>query len=250
VTFLPDKEWYIRPARTIAGWARMVSASMAGGRRRSRLIGEVRFGSADGHRSWVRAESAINRVLAGLPARLVCPYDVGRLPRQLIDDGRRTHPLILNGGCRDNPGYLPPERVLADIAEPPFPVAGTPAIEVPIGDTVSPLRDLVRERGTAGGWLSADGLDDLVLALSEVVTNGLRHGDGRRLLRVWASTDAVVCEVTDDGADPPGVLAGYLPPTPGAAGGMGLWLVHQICDSLSIDTSDGHTRVRFAIRAR
>jgi anti-sigma regulatory factor (Ser/Thr protein kinase) len=54
--------------------------------------------------------------------------------------------------------------------------------------------------------------------------------------------------VTDDGSRPPGPLAGYLPPTPGEVGGMGLWLVGQICDALSVQTSDGVTHARFALR--
>jgi hypothetical protein len=43
-------------------------------------------------------------------------------------------------------------------------------------------------------------------------------------------------------------LAGYLPPPPGAVGGMGLWLVHQVCDALAIQASGGLTRARFALR--
>jgi hypothetical protein len=35
---------------------------------------------------------------------------------------------------------------------------------------------------------------------------------------------------------------------PGIAGGMGLWLVGQICDALSVTTSGGVTRARFALR--
>lgn len=249
VVFLPDHDWYVRPVATIAGWARMVSGAVARGRSRARLVGEVRFGPAEKHPGWVRCEAAVNRALAGLPARLVCPYDERTLPADLIAEGRRTHPGILNGQSRDNDGYLPPEKLLALVPEPPFPVSGDPVIELAIGATVAGLRDLVRDRGTAAAWLPPNRLDDLILALSEVATNGVRHGHGRCLLRVWALDGAVVCEVTDEGSGPPDPLVGYLPPRPGATGGMGLWLVQQICDALSIDTSHGHTRVRFAIRA-
>ncbi len=87
-----------------------------------------------------------------------------------------------------------------------------------------------------------------MLALSEVATNGIRHGGEQRELRIWLTGDAVVCEVTDDGVVPPGPLAGYLPPRSGVTGGMGLWLVQQLCDAMAIRTVDGLTRARFAVR--
>jgi anti-sigma regulatory factor (Ser/Thr protein kinase) len=87
----------------------------------------------------------------------------------------------------------------------------------------------------------------LLLALSELATNGIRHGGRQRALRVWVRPEAVVCEVTDDGAEPPDPLAGYLPPAPGVIGGMGLWLVHQVCDAFSVHSRDGVTRARFAL---
>ena len=42
-------------------------------------------------------------------------------------------------------------------------------------------------------------------------------------------------------------VTSYLPPTPGRAGGMGLWLVSQVCDAMSVRTADGITRARFAL---
>ncbi len=249
VLFLPDDQWYVRPAATIAGWARVAAASAARGRPRARLVGEVRFGSPDRYPSWVRFESALNRALAGCAVTLVCPYNMRTLPPRLLHEGRRTHPTVFDGRRHANGFYLAPELLLAEVSEPRFPVAGRPALDVPVGDTVANLRDTVRDHGTAQGWLPPDRLDDLVLALSEIATNGVRYGGNRRRLAVWVLDGAVVCEVSDDGAGPVDPLAGYLPPVPGTIGGMGLWLVHQICDSLSIDTSGGRTRVRFAVSA-
>ena len=120
-------------------------------------------------------------------------------------------------------------------------------LTVPVAGTVVDLRADLRRRATAQGWLPPDRVEILVLALSEVATNGIRHGGRHRELRVWVTPGAVVCEVTDDGPRPPGPLAGYLPPTPGTPGGMGLWLVAQVCDGLSLHTADGVTHVRFAL---
>jgi anti-sigma regulatory factor (Ser/Thr protein kinase) len=247
VTFLPDSDWYVRPVRTIAGWARMLTGSA----RRpayTRLVGQVRFGAADEHPAWVRFESALNRSLAGATGHLLCPYDERELPASLVQAARRTHPVLHDGQWLDSDSFLPPERLLAQVPEPAYPVSGDPVVVLPVTDTVSGLRDHVRGRARAEGWLAADRLEDLVLALSEVATNGVRHGAGHRELKVWLTVGAVVCEVTDEGAHPPDPLAGYLPPEPGATGGMGLWLSYQVCDSLAIDSSNGVTRVRFAVR--
>jgi anti-sigma regulatory factor (Ser/Thr protein kinase) len=253
VRFLPADEWYVRPVRTIAGWARMLATSAAKGQPFTRLVGQVQFGPDDQHRGWVRFESALNRSLAGANGHLLCPYDLRELPADLIEAAGRTHPLLCggtetDGRLRDSDRYLPPERLLAELAEPPYPVSGEPLVRLPVADTVAGLRDHVRSRARAEGWLTDDRLEDLVLALSEVATNCVRHGGGRRELKLWLTVDAVVCEVTDEGVTPPGPLAGYVPPPPDAVGGMGLWLVHQVCDALAITVSSGLTRARFAVR--
>jgi anti-sigma regulatory factor (Ser/Thr protein kinase) len=241
VHFLPAEEWYVRPVRTIAGWSHLLRAATAGGRPAMRLIGHTPV--VDGVPTWVRCESAVNTALAGLPGHLLCPYD-----RTALAAAELTHPRLYDDGWRESPGYDTPERVLAALPEVPFPVSGEPVISVPVKETVADLRTQVRNRATAEGWLPPEQIDNLVLALSEVATNGIRHGGPERELRIWLTSDAVVCEVTDDGAVPPGPLAGYLPPRAGMIGGMGLWLVGQLCDAIAIRAVDGLTHARFALR--
>lgn len=248
VRFLPAEEWYVRPVRTIAGWSQLLRAAAASGRLGLRLIGHTPL--AYGAQTWIRFESALNSSLAGLGGHLLCPYDRAALPAEAIRMVSRTHPRLHDGGWRESPHYEPPERLLVEVPEPPYPVSGEPVLAVPVHDTVVDLRAQVRARATAEGWLSPDRLENFVLALSEVATNGIRHGGKRRDLRVWLTDEAVVCEVTDDGTAPPGPLAGYLPPRPGVVGGMGLWLVQQLCDALAIRTGNGRTHARFALRRR
>jgi anti-sigma regulatory factor (Ser/Thr protein kinase) len=138
--------------------------------------------------------------------------------------------------------------LLAELPEQPYPVDGEPVFAVPVKDTVADLRAEVRARARAEGWLPPDRVENLLLALSEVATNGIRHGGEQRELRIWLTDDAVVCEVTDNGPVPPGPLAGYLPPRSGVIGGMGLWLVQQLADAMAIRSVDGLTRARFALR--
>lgn len=246
VRFLPAHEWYVRPVRTIAGWAQILRAAAAGGRPHTRLVGEIPY--ADMPETWVRFEAALNRSLAALNGHLLCPYDRRALPAAVLSAAKRTHPRLHDGGWLDNTGYEQPEHVLEATPEPLWPVTGEPLVAVPITDSVARLRSAVRERATADGWLPPDRAELLSLAITELATNGVRHGGANRELRLWVLPGAVVGEITDDGAAPLRPLAGYLLPDPGTAGGMGLWLVQQLCDSLAVYRGDGFTCARFAVR--
>ena len=247
VRFLTADEWYVRPVRTIAGWAQLLRGASATGRPSMRLVGHT--SATHGTRSWVRFESALNTSLAGLRGHLLCPYDRGALPIETVRTAALTHPRLHDDGAwLESPGYEPPERLLTELPEPPYPVTGEPVIVAAVKDTVADLRSQVRARATAEGWLAPEQVENLLLALSEVATNGIRHGGEERDLRIWLTGDAVVCEVTDNGPVPPGPLAGYLPPRAGVIGGMGLWLVQQLCDAMAIRAVDGRTHARFAMR--
>jgi anti-sigma regulatory factor (Ser/Thr protein kinase) len=78
---------------------------------------------------------------------------------------------------------------------------------------------------------------DLVLAVSEVAANTVRHAQSPGSLKIWYDSDEIVCQVHDEGViqDP---LAGQRKPAMDAMGGHGLWIVHQVCDDVDI-TSDG-----------
>ncbi|MEV7622519.1 anti-sigma factor RsbA family regulatory protein [Actinoplanes sp. NPDC089786] len=246
VRFQPTEDWHIRPVRSIGVWSRLLRTAATAGRPSARLINEIDFQGQDP--SWVRAESATNASLAGLNGHLLCPYDRSALAPELIEAARRTHHVLYDGGWTRSDEFVEPRTLLAAIEEPPYPATGEPLVEVPIADSVADLRAHLRNRATAECWLPPDRVEVLILALSELATNGIRHGGAHRELRVWLNPGAVVCEVADDGPHPPGPLAGYLPPVPGVVGGMGLWLVGQICDALSVITAGGVTRARFALR--
>jgi anti-sigma regulatory factor (Ser/Thr protein kinase) len=67
-------------------------------------------------------------------------------------------------------------------------------------------------------------LGDAVLVVSELVTNALRHGDGRTVLRATLTATEVQLSVTDSGDGEPRVL----PPEPGRVGGLGLIVVDRL----------------------
>jgi anti-sigma regulatory factor (Ser/Thr protein kinase) len=136
--------------------------------------------------------------------------------------------------------------MLAELPQPMPVVCGEPSIALPIGDNLSLIRDLVR-RIALEERFDPRHVEDLTLAVSEVAANSIRHGQGPRRLALWLERDRVICEVSDRGDATLNPLAGYLPPRQGATGGMGLWVVGQLCEALAIDRSDAGTKVRFAL---
>jgi anti-sigma regulatory factor (Ser/Thr protein kinase) len=103
-------------------------------------------------------------------------------------------------------------------------------------------RDLVALRRTVAAHadranLSARRVADLVLIVSELASNALRHGGGAGRLRLWTTGTAIHCQVSDEG---PGVPQPHRTrpdrPEPTAPGGRGLWLVTEFSDGLTIGT--------------
>ena len=92
--------------------------------------------------------------------------------------------------------------------------------------------------------LTAAQMQDLTLAVSEVVTNAMRHGVAPVRMRAWAGEDRVVVEVTDGGTGPTDPYAGLLPAGDGVSGGLGLWLTHQLCDHVTLSRHDDGFAVR------
>lgn len=105
------------------------------------------------------------------------------------------------------------------------------------------VRALVQAHARAAG-LSQDRADDLMLAVSEVAANTLRHTPGPGFLRIWHDDTEIVCEVRDQGVISDPAAAGRRAPPPDAPGGHGLWLVRQVCDRVELHSGTDGTIVR------
>jgi anti-sigma regulatory factor (Ser/Thr protein kinase) len=87
-------------------------------------------------------------------------------------------------------------------------------------------------------------VDEIVVAVSEIATNGLIHGRPPVRVRAWSSGDQVRCTVTDQGGGHDLPLVGYLPPATPAQAGAGVWVARHTVDRLS----STHTRDGFTVR--
>ena len=241
------RDWYRRPSRTIAGYARTLAELPAGAS--AFVIGEVPFGDAPDRLAWTRYEAALNRALDRHAAHVVCPYDARALPSAVTHDARRTHPHLQGGdGSRPSGAYVEPEDLLRELARPVVAPAGPPDVVVDLDGSIAVARRAFAAAAMVWG-LTAGRADELSLAVSEVVTNAVVHGGGVASLRVWCRHD-LTCVVDDGGAGNDDPLLGYVPPLPGSLGGYGLWVTRQLFDRTELGRSPaGGLRVLLAVDA-
>ena len=193
-------------------------------------------------REATRHESLINLAFASADAEILCPYDTGILDPVVVSDARRTHPLLLSDGClRASHGYAEPFQIPA-ICRAPLPPSPHEAMPFIYRTDLSAVRALVFKHARDAGLPDARA-NDLVLAVSEVAANTLRHTKSHGTLTIWHDNDEVVCEAHDRGVitDP---LAGRRRPPADADGGHGLWLVHQVCDLVELRSNRAGTTIR------
>jgi anti-sigma regulatory factor (Ser/Thr protein kinase) len=88
---------------------------------------------------------------------------------------------------------------------------------------------------------------DLVLAVSEVAANTIRHAKSAGSLKIWYDSEEIVCQIEDDGliSDP---LAGRRQPSLDAMGGHGLWIVRQVCDEVDMHSDETGTTIRLHMK--
>ncbi|MEU8982394.1 ATP-binding protein [Streptomyces sp. NPDC058467] len=98
---------------------------------------------------------------------------------------------------------------------------------------VVPLaRDFTRQALYAWGWLPAEGADrraaaeDVLLVVSELVTNACLHAEGPDELRIGCDNKVLRIEVSDRGAGQP---APRTPHRAGRPGGHGMFIVQRLC---------------------
>lgn len=231
------------PGCIIPAWREFVAEHVSDGRR-ARGIGEPVWAGrshAEIHECH-QHEALLNLAFDdGPPWSLVCPYDTAALPPEVIAAARRTHPIVGEGGVtRRSTAYRDPrlDPLGGDLEPPP---AHREEMPFTRGDLAA-----VRARTLA--WAQGAGLetaraDDLVLAVSELAANSVRHGGGDGVLRSWREPDALVCEVRDRGRiDDPLAGRGLLGDP--EASGRGLWLVNRLCDLVRLRSLRDGTAVR------
>jgi anti-sigma regulatory factor (Ser/Thr protein kinase) len=129
------------------------------------------------------------------------------------------------------------------------PAGGGPLSSPPTGAmTYRYTTDLAAIRAVVYRYARQAGLPearavDLVLAVSEVAANTVRHAKSPGSLKIWYDSSEIVCQIQDEGVitDP---LAGHRQPSLEANGGHGLWIVNQVCDKVEMRSDETGTTIR------
>ena len=240
-----DNNVYATPARAIAAYRRLFELHVAQGAGQIRITGELPHpGNGGRFDGWDRYEAAVNTVWQDFPVWGLCLYDTATSPTEVLDAAERTHPRIVSpSGARRANGRF--QKVADFEALPPVPdplEQTTPMIELVDRSAAEARRALVQ---IGGGRVAGTILDDLLLGVSEAVSNAQIHGRAPATVRIWAAPDRIVISVHDQGHGPADPLAGLVPAASNAATlGLGLWLIHQLDIDVALRHADGGFTVR------
>jgi anti-sigma regulatory factor (Ser/Thr protein kinase) len=241
---------YRRTPQAILAFKEMIEERVAAGAPRARVVGEVEFGRTPAEWiEWVRFEAVINHALAPYPVTGLCIYDTRRLAPEVVATAPRTHPTLWSGGTRvPSSSYVEPRELLDELPAPgPDPLEVTAPVFA--DSEVTDLRALRRALHEALGvsTLPAATVNEFTFAVSEVVTNAVRHGDPPVSVLAWADADRLLCAVTDQGKGIDNPFAGYVPAhSDPARGGLGLWLARRLCDHVELERSPAGFTVRLS----
>ena len=246
VTFIGGR-WYTNPASAIREYVRLFESLVADDDGRSiRFVGELPGTATNGSwPSWRRYESAINVAFDELPVWSICLFDRSTLPSGVLTDVLCTHPQLTtpSGPHTANELYTHPREWLTRLSPRPHCEVERTAPHV---ELVDPAPHAARAAIAAlADGLSDSDRDGLLVGVSEVVSNAILHGEGPATLRAWAGDGYVVATVDDRGTGVADPLVGLVPQRREiGAGGLGLWLTHQLCDDVALMQHRDGFRVR------
>jgi anti-sigma regulatory factor (Ser/Thr protein kinase) len=189
-----------------------------------------------------------NLAFAQADSEIRSPHDTAQPATAATADANRSDPASPSAGIsRAGSRVSGPDQ-----AVPPRPSRPTitPAEGALVFHTyrtdLSKVRALVMQQSRAAG-LTESRANDLVLAVSEVAANTLRHTDSSGTLAIWHDRNEIVAEIHDEGTitDPD---AGRHRPAADATGGHGLWLVRQVCDLVELRSDQTGTTIRMHMR--
>ncbi len=238
------------PGRILHSWHQFAARHVADGQL-ARGIGEPVFPRRSPAElvECQRHEELLNLAFdGGPPWWLMCPYDTRALDRAVVDEARRSHPVLrLDGELYGNTRYRPlnPEAPFAPPLSAPPPAARERLVT---RSTIADVRAAVLQEARQAG-LAPNRAQDTMMAVSELAANSVRHGGGSGVLRSWHDEAEVVHEIEDAGviADP--LVGRRLPPAAELAG-RGLWLVNQLCDLVEVRAGGTGTTVRIHMLVR
>jgi anti-sigma regulatory factor (Ser/Thr protein kinase) len=219
--------------------------------RRSRLVAEQALGrrSPVEVADYLRMESAANVVYQPYPVEILCPYDASALRPELVEACRRTHSELLDdAGAHASTAFVDPHRFIPDSTTVSAAPVSAPSFLCRTTADLPAARRFAEVQVRRAGLLEP-AAGDVVLAVSELLSNALTHGLAPARLSIYTEDAAganpvLACHVHDGGHLPVDPLAGYAPPRELGNHGRGLWMARQLCDSVQVGADHTGTHVR------
>jgi anti-sigma regulatory factor (Ser/Thr protein kinase) len=245
---------YERHGPMLAGVVDFIKRHGMPGRGRVRVAAEQPLATRSSMltRSYLRYEAAANIAYRPFAASVLCAYDASRLREQTVRDALRTHPeLLTEHGPRRSQTFVDPRVFVREHAIAEKAPRDAHAFALDRLDDVPWIRHQAAASAAAAG-LEPGKIADLLVAVGEVATNALVHGNAPRSVWTYVREGAFVCHIRDGGRGLTDSLVGHLAPDLYAPGGRGLWLAHQLCDVVETahDTTGTHVSLRMLLQQR
>jgi anti-sigma regulatory factor (Ser/Thr protein kinase) len=212
----------------------------------TRVVGEPGAGlSPDRLSQYLRYVSMATEVYAAYESPMLFLWDERRYSPEVLAQVRAIHPQLLGShGTIVNSEYrVPIDFLTAGATSPPaVPVDPDLDLHLESADRLVQLRQGLRSWGAAMA-LSERDTDDIVIAVDEIATNALEHGEPPARVRAWSTTDAVFIRVDDQGRIGIPATTGYVRPPTEARRGRGIWMARHLADVLTTHNSPAGTTV-------
>ena len=244
VRWSDSMEWEPSPGRRLRAFEDLLDELRQNGTGRSRFVGECAWPAAPGPLAaeWERFDAVLDTVLAGSPVEMICTYDAASLPASIVERARLAHPLVGVDPVVPSEAHLDADALARLLA--PGPLATPPTATVSVGPLDPPAARRFVARCLAGSALPPERLEDLLLVVTELVTNGWQAAASTVSVACWQARHGIVVQVDDDGNGLCGPFSGYRRPALDALGGRGLWIARQLSDAVEIAAAPVGTTVR------
>ena len=240
VSFFDATRWYRRPGAALLAWRDAFDQQFRGRTAFVRAVGEIQYGNDSvAIRNWSRYESLVNRAFAAWPVWFACAYNTETVPEEILEQARQTHAVISTRSTRAASTPHFGGRELGAALGPPGDRANwQERTRVTVSGThdLTNVRRGVRWEAQSAG-LAVDTIDDLLLAVSELLRSSLAVDGATATIRTARRDGEWFCEITSD-RNPSEALASR-------ADDLGLLIGRVISERVEIADEPNGSLVRF-----